>query len=248
VYFGHDLERLTRLAERAAQVGVERFVVDDGWFGSRRDDSSGLGDWYVSREVWPQGLRPLADRVRALGMDFGLWFEPEMVNPDSDLVRAHPDWVLGPRARLSRRQRVLDVANPAAHAYLLERISTLVDEIGIAYIKWDHNRDLHEAQGTTTGTAGVHAQTAAVYRLLDELRARHPGLEIESCSSGGARADLGVLARTDRVWTSTAATRSSGSRSSAGPACCSRPSCSAPTWPPTWATPPAAPPRSGCAP
>lgn len=202
VYFDHDLERLTRLAQTAAQVGVERFVVDDGWFGSRRDDSSGLGDWYVSPQVWPDGLRPLADRVRALGMDFGLWFEPEMVNPDSDLVRAHPDWVLNPSARLQRRQRVLDVANPAAYAHLLERISTLVDEIGIAYIKWDHNRDLHEAQGSTTGTAGVHAQTLAVYRLLDELRARHPGLEIESCSSGGARADLGVLERTDRVWTS----------------------------------------------
>jgi alpha-galactosidase len=202
VYFDQSLEKLTALAERAAAIGAERFVLDDGWFGSRRDDTRGLGDWYVAPEVWPDGLRPLADRVRALGMEFGLWFEPEMVNPDSDVVRAHPDWVLGPAARAWRGQLVLDVANPGAYAYLLERIGSLVDEVGIAYIKWDHNRDLHVAVGTTTGTVGVHAQTLAVYRLLDELRADHPGLEIESCSSGGARVDLGILERTDRVWAS----------------------------------------------
>ena len=200
VYFGQDLDTLTRLAERAASIGVERFVVDDGWFGTRRDDTKGLGDWFVAPDVWPDGLRPLADRVRALGMDFGLWFEPEMANPDSDVVREHPDWVLTPSARSWRGQVVLDVANPGAFAYLLERLSTLVAEIGVAYVKWDHNRDLHVAVGTTTGRAGVHDQTAALYRLLDELRARHPGLEIESCSSGGARIDLGVLERTDRVW------------------------------------------------
>jgi alpha-galactosidase len=154
----------------------------------------------VARDVWPQGLRPLADRVRALGMDFGLWFEPEMANPDSDVVREHPDWVLTPSARAWRGQVVLDVANPGAYAYLLERISAVVEEAGVAYIKWDHNRDLHVAVGSTTGRAGVHAQTAAVYRLLDELRARHPGLEIESCASGGARIDLGILERTDRIW------------------------------------------------
>ena len=202
VYFDQYLEKLTELAEQAARIGAERFVLDDGWFGSRRDDSRGLGDWYVAADVWPDGLRPLADRVRALGLEFGLWFEPEMVNPDSDVVRAHPDWVLGPSARAWRRQLVLDVANPEAYAHLLERISALVDEIGIAYIKWDHNRDLHVAVGSTTGAAGVHAQTLAVYRLLDELRARHPGLEIESCASGGARVDLGILERTDRVWAS----------------------------------------------
>ena len=205
VYFDQSLEKLTELAEQAARIGAERFVLDDGWFGARRDDTRGLGDWYVAADVWSDGLRPLADRVRALGLEFGLWFEPEMVNPDSDVVRAHPDWVLGPDARAWRGQLVLDVANPAAYAYLLERISALVDEVGIAYIKWDHNRDLHVAistAGTTRGAAGVHAQTLAVYRLLDELRARHPGLEIESCSSGGARVDLGILERTDRVWAS----------------------------------------------
>ncbi len=200
VYFDQDFATLTRLAEQAARVGAERFVLDDGWFGSRRDDTSGLGDWYVATDVWPDGLRPLADAVRALGLDFGLWFEPEMANPDSDVVREHPDWVLTPSARAWRGQVVLDVANPGAYAYLLERISALVDEVGIAYIKWDHNRDLHVAVSGTTGRAGVHEQTAALYRLLDELRARHPGLEIESCSSGGARIDLGILQRTDRVW------------------------------------------------
>jgi alpha-galactosidase len=202
VYFDQSFATLERLAERAAAIGVERFVVDDGWFGSRRDDTKGLGDWYVATDIWPDGLRPLADHIRNLGMEFGLWVEPEMANPDSDVVRAHPDWVLGPHARSWRGQVALDVANPGAFAYLRERLSALIDEIGIAYLKWDHNRDLHEAVGTTTGRPGVHAQTAAVYALLDELKRRHPGLEIESCSSGGGRVDLGILDRTDRVWAS----------------------------------------------
>jgi alpha-galactosidase len=205
VYFDQSFATLERLAERAADIGVERFVVDDGWFGSRRDDTKGLGDWYVAPDVWPEGLRPLADRVRALGMEFGLWVEPEMANPDSDVVRAHPDWLLGPRARPWRGQLLLDVANPEVFAYLLERLSALVEEIGIAYLKWDHNRDLHEAlstSGSAAGHAGVRAQTAAVYSLLDEIKSRHPGLEIESCASGGARVDLGILEHTDRVWAS----------------------------------------------
>jgi alpha-galactosidase len=208
VYFDHDLARLEQLADTAAGIGVERFVLDDGWFGSRRDDSSGLGDWVVSDEAWPHGLAPLVEHVKGHGMEFGLWFEPEMVNVDSDLVRAHPDWVLGPRAGLprpSRRQHVLDLANPAAAAHVERQISTLVGELGIDFIKWDHNRDLHEAVRTGAGVVdhpAVHSQTMAFYALLDRLRAAHPDLEIESCSSGGARVDLGVLARTDRIWTS----------------------------------------------
>ncbi|MFB7618000.1 alpha-galactosidase [Kitasatospora sp. NPDC056181] len=203
VYFDHRLDRLTELAERAARVGVERFVLDDGWFLGRRDDSAGLGDWTVDPAVWPDGLHPLVERVRALGMEFGLWVEPEMVNPDSDLARAHPDWLLaapGRAAPNARNQQVLDLAHPAAYAYIAERLHALVDEYGIGYLKWDHNRDLLEA--AHAGTAGVHAQTLAVYRLLDELRERHPGLEIESCSSGGARIDYGILERTDRIWAS----------------------------------------------
>jgi alpha-galactosidase len=201
VYFDHSLDRLLELADRAASIGVERFVMDDGWFRHRRSDHAGLGDWYVDETIWPQGLHPLTERVRKYGMQFGLWFEPEMVNPDSDLAREHPDWFLADPARLpmeQRNQQVLDVARPEAFDYLLERISSLVAEYRIDYIKWDHNRDL--AEPLHDGAPGAHAQTAAVYRLLDELRARHPGLEIESCSSGGARVDLGILERTDRVW------------------------------------------------
>lgn len=194
VYFDHDLERLTRLAETAAAAGVERFVLDDGWFRHRRDDTAGLGDWYVDTAVWPDGLTPLIERVRGLGMRFGLWVEPEMVNPDSDLARAHPDWILNPDGPAWRGQHVLDVANDDCRAYLLERLDALLTENEIAYLKWDHNRDLVDSP--------VHAQTLAVYALLDELRARHPGVEIESCSSGGARVDLGILERTDRVWAS----------------------------------------------
>ncbi|MFQ6171395.1 alpha-galactosidase [Oryzobacter sp. R7] len=208
VYFQTDLDHLKRLADTAASIGVERFVLDDGWFGGRRDDTRGLGDWQVSRDVWPDGLGPLVDHVRALGMEFGLWFEPEMVNLDSDLVRAHPHWVLGPAdgpPRASRHQQVLDLANPDAFSTVLEAMSALVGEYGIDFVKWDHNRDLHEAvrsDARGTDRPAVGEQTRAAYRLLDELRRRHRDLEIESCSSGGARVDLGVLARTDRVWTS----------------------------------------------
>jgi alpha-galactosidase len=201
VYFDHALDRLLELADRAAAVGVERFVVDDGWFRHRRTDHAGLGDWYVDETVWPNGLHPLAERVRKHGMQFGLWFEPEMVNPDSDLARAHPDWFLADPARLpqeQRHQQVLDVARPEAFAYLLERISELVAEYRIDYIKWDNNRDV--AEPLHAGAPGTHTQTRAVYRLFDRLRELHPELEIESCSSGGARVDLGILERTDRVW------------------------------------------------
>ncbi|WP_366146563.1 alpha-galactosidase [uncultured Pseudokineococcus sp.] len=203
VYFDHDLDRLVDLARLGAEVGAERFVLDDGWFRHRRDDSAGLGDWYVDEDVWPQGLAPLVDAVRAHGMEFGLWFEPEMVNPDSDLARAHPDWILrtgGREPLLSRRQQVLDLGNPDARAHILERLDSLLTEYDISYVKWDHNRDLLDAGSGPVRAAGVHAQTLAVYGLLDELRRRHPEVEIESCSSGGLRVDLGILERTDRVW------------------------------------------------
>lgn len=208
VYFDHDLDRLRELADTASAIGVERFVLDDGWFGGRRDDRRGLGDWWVSPDMWPGGLGPIVKHVKGHGMEFGLWFEPEMVNADSDLVRQHPDWVLGPRAghpREWRHQQVLDLANPEAAAHIEKQVSALVTELGIDFIKWDHNRDLMEAVRTDasgTDRSAVHAQTVAFYGLLDRLRAAHPDLEIESCASGGARVDLGVLARTDRIWTS----------------------------------------------
>ncbi|WP_240796726.1 alpha-galactosidase [Streptomyces sp. RFCAC02] len=208
VYFDHDLTRLTELADAAAAVGAERFVLDDGWFGGRRDDRRALGDWYVSDEVWPRGLGPLTDHVTGLGMQFGLWVEPEMINEDSELARAHPDWIMAPHAdgarlpRPARSQQVLDLARPEAFAYILERLDDLLTTYPISYLKWDHNRDLVEAGHRPTGRAGVHGQTRALYRLLDELRRHHPGVEIESCSSGGGRVDLEVLERTDRVWVS----------------------------------------------
>jgi len=204
VYFDHDLDRLRGLADVAAGVGVERFVLDDGWFRHRRDDHAGLGDWYVDEGVWPAGLTPLIKHVTSLGMEFGIWVEPEMVNPDSDLYRAHPDWVLRPGDGTlpppSRNQQVVDLAHPDAFAYILDRLDELLRDNDIAFLKWDHNRDLIAAGHGAH--PGVRAQTLAAYRLFDELRARHRGVEIESCSSGGARTDLEILARTDRVWAS----------------------------------------------
>ncbi|HYI34784.1 MAG TPA: alpha-galactosidase [Glaciibacter sp.] len=205
VYFDQDLKSLTELAERGAQVGAERFVLDDGWFQHRRNDKAGLGDWQVDPGVWPDGLGPLVDTVRGLGMEFGLWFEPEMINEDSDVARLHPEWILGPGERLpirGRNQQVLNLTIPDAFSYVLEAMSSLIGEHQIEYIKWDHNRDLVEAGDRTTGAPRVHEQTLAAYALMDELRRRHPFLEIESCSSGGGRVDLEVLERTDRVWAS----------------------------------------------
>lgn len=203
VYFEHNLEKLTQLADVAKEVGVERFVLDDGWFGSRRNDHSGLGDWVVSPEVWPQGLKPLADVLEQRGIEFGLWFEGEMIQVDSDLYRAHPDWVLRVGDRLppeGRLQQVLDLTHPGAYSHVLNQVSEVLSSCKISYIKWDHNRTLVEPGHF--GKAAVHNQTLAIYRLFDELKSRFPGLEIESCASGGGRIDLGMTQHADRFWTS----------------------------------------------
>lgn len=210
VYFDHDPTTLVELAAAAADLGVERFVLDDGWFRGRRDDTAGLGDWYVDEDQWPDGLGPLIDAVTARGMEFGLWVEPEMVNPDSNVVREHPDWVVRPTVpdllhggRLPlewRHQQVIDLANPEAWQYVFDRMDALLTEYDIAYLKWDQNRD--STEHGHAGRPAVHAQTLALYRLFDELKAAHPDVEIESCSSGGARVDLGILQRADRVWPS----------------------------------------------
>ncbi|MDO5067407.1 MAG: alpha-galactosidase [Propionibacteriaceae bacterium] len=205
VYFDHDAARLLDLAERAAALGVERYVLDDGWFGARRDDTAGLGDWVVSPEVWPEGLHPLVNRVQELGMQFGLWFEPEMVNEDSDVARAHPGWIMQLDDRLpirSRYQQVLNLTIPEAFEHVLGQMSALFEEYAIDYVKWDHNRDLIDAGTAPAGRAAVAEQTRAYYRLLDELRRRFPHIEFESCSSGGARIDLEVMNRVQRVWVS----------------------------------------------
>ncbi|MEL7301867.1 MAG: alpha-galactosidase [Pseudomonadota bacterium] len=194
VYFKHDLATLKDIATRAAALGAERFVLDDGWFGRRDDDTTSLGDWDIDRRKWPDGLTPLIDHVRASGMHFGLWFEPEMINPTSDLYRAHSDWVLGPADQtLGRRQMVLDMARPDVRAHLFEKISGILDAHEIDYVKWDHNRVLPLPDA---------AQTRGTYALLDDLRQRFPAVEIESCASGGGRIDVGILSRTHRVWLS----------------------------------------------
>jgi alpha-galactosidase len=203
VYFRHDLAELKALAEAARDIGAERFVLDDGWFRGRNDDTSSLGDWTPDAVKYPGGLAPLINHVRALGLEFGLWVEPEMANADSDLLRAHPDWVLGEAGRvqpLGRGQYVLDLARQEVGDNIFAQIDALLAAHPIAYLKWDMNRDLtHPASG---GRPASHRQTLAVYALIDRLRAAHRSVEIESCSSGGARADYEVLRRTDRIWTS----------------------------------------------
>ncbi|WP_076540585.1 alpha-galactosidase [Shewanella sp. UCD-KL21] len=205
IYFDHDVDTLKSLASQAADIGAERFVLDDGWFKGRRGDFAGLGDWTVDEGIYPQGLQPLIDHVNHVGMEFGLWFEPEMVNPDSDLYRAHPDWVLQTRGNEQlkfRKQLVLDLTRKQVTDYLFNAINDILLEYPqIVYIKWDMNRDLNHA-GNAIGKPAVHQQTLAAYQLIADLKQAHPHVEIESCSSGGARIDLGVLQHTDRVWTS----------------------------------------------
>jgi alpha-galactosidase len=203
VYFNHDLAKLSELADVAKEVGIERLVLDDGWFGARRNDLRGLGDWVVSDEVWPNGLKPLIEKVKANGMEFGLWFEGEMVNPDSDLYRSHPEWILKIGDRVppeGRHQQVLDLTHPEAYQHVFDQVNKVLSENDISYIKWDHNKVLIEPGHF--GQAAVHNQTKAIYRMFDQLKENHPGLEIESCSSGGGRVDLGMVMHADRFWTS----------------------------------------------
>ena len=203
VYFRHELAELKALADSAAAVGAERFVLDDGWFKGRGDDTSSLGDWTPDPLKYPDGLGPLVAHVRGLGLEFGLWVEPEMANADSDLLRAHPDWILGESGRiqpLGRGQYVLDLTRPEVSEAIFGQIDALLAAQPIGYLKWDMNRDLtHPVSG---GRPASHAQTRAVYALIDRLRTAHPGVEIESCASGGGRADYEILRRTDRIWTS----------------------------------------------
>ncbi len=200
-YFNHDEAALIELADAAAAIGIERFVLDDGWFHGRNNDTSSLGDWWTDSVKYPNGLRPLADHVTSLGMEFGLWVEPEMVNPDSELYRAHPDWALATPGRptiTARNQLVLDMARPEVGNYLFEKIAALLDALPIGYLKWDHNRDL-----TTTGTRPRYRrQVHAAYVLMARLRAAFPHVEIEACAGGGGRIDAGVIRHTHRFWTS----------------------------------------------
>jgi alpha-galactosidase len=197
------------LAEKAAKLGVELFVIDDGWFGKRNNDRAGLGDWEVNRAKFPNGLKPLIGYVNSLGMDFGLWVEPEMVNPDSDLYRAHPDWVMNfpgrPRSEL-RHQLVLNLAREDVREYIFQTLDKLASEYNIRYFKWDMNRIFAEPGWPEVGLDEQKELWVRyvwnLYNIMERLRAKHPNLEIESCSGGGGRIDLGILRYVDEFWTS----------------------------------------------
>ena len=200
-YFDHDEAALMDLADAGAAIGIERFVLDDGWFAGRNDDTSSLGDWWTDAAKYPNGLKPLADHVVGLGMEFGLWVEPEMVNPDSELYRTHPDWALATPGRpviTGRNQLVLDMAKPEVSDYLYEKIAALLRDLPISYLKWDHNRDL-----TTAGAQPRYRkQVEAAYAMMARVRSTFPHVEIEACAGGGGRIDAGVIRHTHRFWTS----------------------------------------------
>ncbi|GGQ14386.1 alpha-galactosidase [Streptosporangium pseudovulgare] len=188
------------LAELAAGIGVELFVMDDGWFGGRTGETAGLGDWWPNPERFPDGLTPLVEHVKRLGMQFGLWVEPESVNPDSELYRTRPEWVLRQPNRHStevRNQLLLDFSRDDVADWAYDRLDELVTGDDVAFLKWDMNRPVTEA-----GDEVWVPYIRNVYAVIDRLRAAHPHLMIEGCASGGGRADLGMIARTDQIWTS----------------------------------------------
>ena len=194
IYFDHNIDQLKEIATLASEIGAERFVLDDGWFKGRNSANSSLGDWEVDKKKYPKGLMPLISHIHSLEMSFGLWFEPEMVSPDSNLYRQHPEWIMGHKDQvLGRGQLVLNISIKDVEDYLFEKISALLTEYPIDYIKWDHNRVLPYPDAS---------QTRSLYLLLRRIRLAHPNLEIESCSSGGGRIDYGILEHTQRVWLS----------------------------------------------
>ncbi|MEO0575111.1 MAG: alpha-galactosidase [Pseudomonadota bacterium] len=203
IYFDHSEARTLELVAEAKSLGAERFVLDDGWFSDRNDDLAGLGNWTVSRRKYPNGLEPIFDAVRAAGMQPGLWIEPEMANEDSQVFRDHPEWILGDPQRqqpLGRHQYALNIVRDDVFDYLLGHITGVVERYGLGYLKWDMNRDL--AHAMVDRRQGEAKMATAIYRLLDAVRARTSGCEIEICSSGGARADFALLSRGERIWTS----------------------------------------------
>lgn len=203
IYFEHDPDYICEMATRASKMGIERFVVDDGWFKGRDNDSSALGDWTLDKRKYPNGLYPVIKHVNRLGMEFGLWVEPEMISEDSDLYRTHPEWVLADTRYplvTGRNQLVLNLQIKECFDYVYTCLDHLLASNNIAYLKWDMNRELN--QPSHLRICAVHKQTKAVYRLLDMLRGKHPSVEIESCSSGGGRMDYEILKRTQRFWVS----------------------------------------------
>ena len=208
-YFTFNEEKILGLAQQAAELGIELFVLDDGWFGVRNDDNSGLGDWFVNREKLPDGLSGLAEKINAMGMKFGLWIEPEMVNEDSDLYRAHPDWAFAAPHRspmTGRNQLVLDMSRQEVVDYLFDSISKLLRESNIEYIKWDMNRPIsdvysHGAPRDRQGEIG-HRYVLGVYQLMDRLTSAFPEVLFEGCAGGGGRFDPAILYYSPQIWLS----------------------------------------------
>jgi len=207
--FDFDEERILRIAAAAAEIGVELFVLDDGWFGSRNNDEAGLGDWHVNYDKLPDGIDGLASRVESLGIKFGIWIEPEMVNEDSDLYRAHPDWIIhtpGRSKSKSRNQFVLDYSRVEVVEHIYQQISRLLSDAHISYVKWDMNRYITEcySQALPPDEQGkvFHKHILGVYSLYEKLINQFPHVLFESCSSGGARFDPGMLHYAPQTWTS----------------------------------------------
>ena len=208
-YFNFNEEKILQIARRAKELGVEMLVLDDGWFGKRNTDNCSLGDWVVNPEKLPGGLNGLSDRLHDLGLKFGLWFEPEMISPDSDLYRAHPDWCLhvDGRARVEmRNQLILDLSRKEVQDYIIESVSAVLESARIEYVKWDMNRNMTEpfsgAQTPARQKETQHRYMLGLYRVLEEITARFPEILFESCSGGGGRFDPGMLYYMPQTWTS----------------------------------------------
>ncbi|MFD1773972.1 alpha-galactosidase [Paenibacillus rhizophilus] len=208
-YFDFDAEKIEQIANEANQLGIELFVLDDGWFGKRDDSKSSLGDWVVNQRKLPNGLADLANRVRNLGMEFGLWFEPEMVSIDSELYRTHPDWCLQVPDRphtLGRNQLVLDLSRQDVCDYVIKALSDILSDAPITYVKWDMNRHMTDigsmALSPERQRETAHRYILGLYKIMEEITARFPNILFESCSSGGGRFDAGMLYYMPQIWTS----------------------------------------------
>ena len=206
-YFGFTGKKLVQLARRTKKVGAEMLVLDDGWFGQRNDDTKGLGDYSINKSKLPNGLEDLAHRVHGLGLKFGLWFEPEMVNPDSDLYRAHPEYAVQVKAKtpaLGRNQLVLDLCNPAVRDYIVKHVSGILDACRVDYVKWDYNRHMTDCYSPCVKNQGefFHRYMLGLYEVLTRIFRPRPHILLESCSSGGNRFDLGMLCFSPQIWAS----------------------------------------------
>ncbi len=201
IYFNHDFEKITKLVELSRKIGVERFVLDDGWFKGRNDDNSSLGDWEIDRKKYPNGFKELVEVIEKNKLDFGLWVEPEMINPKSQLFERHPDWILGDKNQLAfRNQLVLNFSLKEVQDYIFQCLDSLLQTYPIRYLKWDMNR--YYLDPFYKGKIVAEKQVKALYNFFVRLRKKHPKVEIESCASGGARIDYGVLKYTNRFWLS----------------------------------------------